>query len=112
MGKLSQASINEHAQKITKAVAKILHAAGLKFAILGTEEACTGDPAKHAEQFLFQMMAMQNITTLNAYGVKKIVTACPHCFNTLKNEYPSLGGDLQRYCTIQRLLTNCSTKAK
>ena len=82
-------SFDERAQKITKAVAKILHKAGINFAILGTEEACTGDPAKRAgNEFLFQMMAMQNITTLNMYGVKKIVTACPHCFNTLKNEYP------------------------
>ena len=87
-------SFDERAQKITKAVAKILHHAGLKFAILGTEEACTGDPAKRAgNEFLFQMMAMQNITTMNTYGVKKIVTACPHCFNTLKNEYPKLGGN-------------------
>ncbi len=89
-------SFDERAQKITKATAKILHHAGLKFAILGTEEACTGDPAKRAgNEFLFQMMAMQNIATLNAYGVKKIVTACPHCFNTLKNEYPSLGGEYE-----------------
>jgi heterodisulfide reductase subunit D len=89
-------SFDERAQKITKAVAKILHHAGLKFAILGTEEACTGDPAKRAgNEFLFQMMAMQNITTMNAYGVKKIVTACPHCFNTLKNEYPKLGGNYE-----------------
>jgi Fe-S oxidoreductase len=89
-------SFDERAQKITKAVAKILHHAGLKFAILGTEEACTGDPAKRAgNEFLFQMMAMQNITTMNAYEVKKIVTACPHCFNTLKNEYPALGGNYE-----------------
>jgi Fe-S oxidoreductase len=89
-------SFDERAQKITKAVAKILHHAGLKFAILGTEEACTGDPAKRAgNEFLFQMMAMQNITTMNAYEVKKIVTACPHCFNTLKNEYPALGGSYE-----------------
>jgi Fe-S oxidoreductase len=89
-------SFDERAQKITKAVAKILHAAQLKFAILGTEEACTGDPAKRAgNEFLFQMMAMQNIATINAYGIKKIVTACPHCFNTLKNEYPSLGGNYE-----------------
>lgn len=87
-------SFDERAQKITKAVAKILHKAGINFAILGTEEACTGDPAKRAgNEFLFQMMAMQNIDVLNGYGVKKIVTACPHCFNTLKNEYPSLGGE-------------------
>ena len=75
-------SFDERAQKITKAVAKLLHQAGLKFAILGTEEACTGDPAKRAgNEFLFQMLAMQNIATLDAYQVKKIVTACPHCFN-------------------------------
>lgn len=86
-------SFDERAQKITKAIARILHAAGIQFAILGTEEACTGDPAKRAgNEFLFQMMAMQNITTMNGYGVKKIVTGCPHCFNTLKNEYPELGG--------------------
>lgn len=89
-------SFDERAQKITKAVAKILHASGIKFAILGTEEACTGDPAKRAgNEFLFQMMAMQNITTLNMYGVTKIVTGCPHCFNTLKNEYPELGGNYE-----------------
>ncbi|MDZ4666936.1 MAG: (Fe-S)-binding protein [bacterium] len=89
-------SFDERAQKITKAVAKILHAGGIKFAILGTEEACTGDPAKRAgNEFLFQMMAMQNIATLDAYGIKKIVTACPHCFNTLKNEYPALGGNYE-----------------
>jgi heterodisulfide reductase subunit D len=86
-------SFDERAQKITKAVAKILHHAGLKFAILGTEESCTGDPAKRAgNEFLFQMMAMQNISVMNSYNVKKIVTACPHCFNTLKNEYDKLGG--------------------
>jgi Fe-S oxidoreductase len=89
-------SFDERAQKITKAVAKILHKADIKFAILGTEEACTGDPAKRAgNEFLFQMLAMQNITTMNAYGVKKIVTACPHCFNTIKNEYPQLGGNYE-----------------
>ncbi|MCZ2141558.1 MAG: (Fe-S)-binding protein [Bacteroidia bacterium] len=86
-------SFDERAQKITKAFAKILHAAGINFAVLGNEEACTGDPAKRAgNEFLFQMLAMQNIDTLNAYNVKKIVTACPHCFNTFKNEYPELGG--------------------
>jgi len=86
-------SFDERAQKITKAVAKILHKAGVQFAVLGTEESCTGDPAKRAgNEFLFQMMAMQNIEVLNAYQVKKIVTACPHCFNTIKNEYPALDG--------------------
>lgn len=89
-------SFDERAQKITKAVAKLLHAAGINFAILGTEEACTGDPAKRAgNEFLFQMLAMQNIATLDAYGVKKIVTACPHCYNTLKNEYAGLGGNYE-----------------
>ncbi len=86
-------SFDERAQKITKAVAKILHHTGVKFAVLGTEESCTGDPAKRAgNEFLFQMQAMTNIQVLNGYGVKKIITACPHCFNTLKNEYPELGG--------------------
>jgi heterodisulfide reductase subunit D len=86
-------SFDERAQKITKAFVKILHHVGIKYAVLGTEESCTGDPAKRAgNEFLFQMQAMTNIQVLNGYGVKKIVTACPHCFNTLKNEYPELGG--------------------
>lgn len=86
-------SFDDRAKKVTKAVAKILQAADVKFAVLGTEESCTGDPAKRAgNEFLFQMQAMQNIAVMNEYGVKKIVTACPHCFNTLKNEYPELGG--------------------
>ncbi len=87
-------SFDDRAKKITKAFVKILNAADVKFAILGSEETCTGDPAKRAgNEFLFQMQAMQNIQLLNAYEVKKIVTACPHCFNTLKNEYPQLGGN-------------------
>jgi heterodisulfide reductase subunit D len=86
-------SFDERAQKITKAFAKILNHCNIDFAILGQEEGCTGDPAKRAgNEFLFQMLAMNNIAVLNGYGIKKIVTACPHCFNTLKNEYPSLGG--------------------
>lgn len=86
-------SFDDRAKKITKAVVKILNAANISFAVLGTEESCNGDPAKRAgNEFLFQMMAMQNIQVLNGYEVKKIVTACPHCFNTIKNEYPSLGG--------------------
>ena len=86
-------SFDERAQKITKAVVKILHHCGVKYAVLGTEESCTGDPAKRAgNEFLFQMQAMSNIQVLDGYGVKKIVAACPHCFNTLKNEYPELGG--------------------
>jgi Fe-S oxidoreductase len=86
-------SFDDRAKKITKAVVKILHACSVDFAVLGTEENCTGDPAKRAgNDFTFQMQALTNIEVLNAYDVKKIVTACPHCFNTLKNEYPELGG--------------------
>lgn len=89
-------SFDERAQRTTKAICKILHHVGLKYAILGTEENCTGDPAKRAgNEFLFQMQAMMNIQTLDAYEIKKIVTACPHCFNTLKNEYPALGGNYE-----------------
>jgi heterodisulfide reductase subunit D len=86
-------SFDARAQKVTVAFCKILNACGVQYAILGQEEACTGDPARRAgNEFLFQMVANQNIQTLNMYGVKKIVTACPHCFNTLKNDYPDLGG--------------------
>lgn len=89
-------SFDQRAQKITRAFAQILEHAGISFAILGNEEACTGDPARRAgNEFLFQMMAYQNIQLLNGYGIKKIVTACPHCFNTLKNEYPELGGNYE-----------------
>jgi len=89
-------SFDDRAKKITKAIAKILHHTNTSFAILGSEESCSGDPAKRAgNEFLFQMMAMQNISVLNAYEVKKIVTGCPHCFNTLKNEYPELGGNYE-----------------
>lgn len=89
-------SFDDRAKKITKAIAKILNHCKVSFAILGQEESCTGDPAKRAgNEFLFQMMAMQNIAVLNGYEVKKIVTGCPHCFNTLKNEYPSLGGNYE-----------------
>ena len=86
-------SFDDRAKKITKAFAKILIETQTDFAVLGTEETCTGDPAKRAgNEFLFQMQALQNICTLNQYGVTQIVTTCPHCFNTLKNEYPELGG--------------------
>lgn len=86
-------SFDDRAKKITKAVIKILHGCKIKFAVLGTEESCTGDPAKRAgNEFAFMMSAMQNIQVLNGYEIKKIVTACPHCFNTIKNEYPELGG--------------------
>jgi Fe-S oxidoreductase len=86
-------SYDQRAQKTTKAFATILNNVGIKYAILGKEEACTGDPARRAgNEFLFQMTAYNNIQILNGYGIKKIVTACPHCFNILKNEYPELGG--------------------
>ncbi|MGB3145505.1 MAG: (Fe-S)-binding protein [Maribacter sp.] len=86
-------SFDDRAKKITKAFVKILNKAQVSFAVLGTEDSCTGDPAKRAgNEFLFQMQAVTNIEVLNAYEIKKIVTACPHCFNTLKNEYPGLGG--------------------
>lgn len=86
-------SYDERAQRITRDICKILQHVGLKYAILGEEESCTGDPAKRAgNEFLFQMQAMVNIQVLDGYQIKKIVTACPHCFNTIKNEYPALGG--------------------
>ena len=89
-------SFDERYQKVTVAVCRILHKVGIKFAVLGTEESCTGDPARRSgNDFQFQMMAMSNIQVLNGYNVKKIVTACPHCFNTLKNEYPELGGNYE-----------------
>ncbi|MGB0392657.1 MAG: (Fe-S)-binding protein, partial [Flavobacteriaceae bacterium] len=86
-------SFDDRAKKITKAFIKILQQCEVSYAVLGTEESCTGDPAKRAgNEMLFQMQALSNIAVLNGYGVNKIVTACPHCFNTLKNEYPELGG--------------------
>ena len=89
-------SFDQRAQKITKAFATILQKIGVNFAILGKEEMCNGDPARRAgNEFLFQMMAYQNIRLLDGYGIKKIVTTCPHCFNILKNEYPALGGNYE-----------------
>ncbi|MCR9290733.1 MAG: (Fe-S)-binding protein [Bacteroidetes bacterium] len=86
-------SFDPRAQKVTLAFTKILNDANIDFAILGKEEACTGDPARRAgNEFIFQMTALQNIEVLNMYKVKKIVATCPHCFNILKNEYPELGG--------------------
>lgn len=102
-------SFDQRAQKITKAFATILQKTGISFAILGNEEACTGDPARRAgNEFLFQMMAYQNIQVLNGYGIKKIVTTCPHCFNTLKNEYPALGGNYEviHHTTLLQSLIN------
>ena len=89
-------SFDQRAQKVTRSFVKILQHLNIKFAVLGTEESCTGDPAKRAgNEFVFQMLALQNIEVMNSYGVKKIVTTCPHCFNILKNEYPSLGGNYE-----------------
>jgi heterodisulfide reductase subunit D len=89
-------SFDDRAKKVTRAFATILNHCGVNFAILGTEESCNGDPAKRAgNEFLFQVQAMQNIQVMNMYGIKNIVTTCPHCFNTLKNEYPALGGNYQ-----------------
>jgi Fe-S oxidoreductase len=89
-------SFDDRAKKITKAFVKLLTKAGVDFAVLGTEESCTGDPAKRAgNEFLFQMQAVTNIEVLNGYEIKKVVTACPHCFNTIKNEYPALGGNYE-----------------
>ncbi len=86
-------SYDDRAKKITRAFVKLLNGAGVEFGVLGPEESCSGDPAKRAgNEFLFQMQAMANIEVMNAYGVKKIITTCPHCFNTFKNEYPDLGG--------------------
>lgn len=89
-------SFDDRAKKVTKAFVKLLNRSNVEFAVLGTEESCTGDPAKRAgNEFLFQMQAATNIEVLNAYEIKKIVTACPHCFNTIKNEYPGLGGNYE-----------------
>jgi Fe-S oxidoreductase len=87
------AAFDERTQKVARALVKVLKAAGVDFAILGEEERCTGDPARRiGHEFLFQMQARANIETLDGYGVKKIITACPHCFNTLGNEYGQFGG--------------------
>ena len=91
-------SFDARAQKVSKAFAKILNHAGVKFGILGSEESCCGDPARRAgNEFVFQMLAIQNIQTMNGYNIKKIVTTCPHGYNTLKNEYPELGGKYDVY---------------
>lgn len=89
-------SYDDRYKRVTKAFVKILNKVGVDFAVLGTEESCTGDPARRAgNEFLFQMQAASNIEVLNGYNIKKIVTACPHCFNTIKNEYPELGGEYE-----------------
>lgn len=89
-------SFDDRYKRVTKAFVSILNAAAIRFAVLGSEETCTGDPARRAgNEFLFQMQAMNAIQVLDGYGIKKIVTACPHCFNTLRNEYRELGGNYE-----------------
>ena len=109
-------SYDERAQKITRDICKILHHVGIKYEVLGTEESCTGDAAKRAgNEFLFQMQAMTNIEVLNGYNIKKIVTGCPHCFNTIKNEYPGLGGTyevIHHTQLIQDLIAEGKLKAE
>ena len=109
-------SFDQRAQKITKAFVTILNKVDISYAILGKEEMCTGDPVRRAgNEFMFQMMAYQNIQVLNNYGVKKIVTACPHCFNTLKNEYPALGGHyevIHHTVFLQQLINEGKIKLK
>lgn len=109
-------SFDQRAQKVTKAFATILDKVGVSFAIMGKEESCTGDPARRAgNEFLFQMMAYNNINLMNAYGVKKVVTTCPHCFNILKNEYPALGGNyevIHHTTFLQQLIDDGKIKLK
>src|SRR6187549_623753 len=109
-------SFDQRAQKITKAFVTILDKIKINYAILGKEEMCNGDPVRRAgNEFMFQMMAYQNIQTLNNYGIKKIVTACPHCFNILKNEYPALGGNydvIHHAVFLQQLIDEGKIKLK
>lgn len=109
-------SFDQRAQKITKAFATILDKTKTSYAILGKEEMCTGDPVRRAgNEFMFQMMAYQNIQILNNYGIKKIVTACPHCFNIFKNEYPGLGGSyevIHHSSFLQQLIDDGKIKMK
>src|ERR1044071_2735903 len=109
-------SFDQRAQKITRAFVTILNKVGINYAILGKEELCNGDPARRAgNEFMFQMMAYQNIQVLNNYGIRKVVTACPHCFNILKNEYPELGGHyevIHHSVFLQQLIYEGSIKLK
>ena len=109
-------SFDERYKRVTKAFVKILQAVGIRFAVLGTEETCTGDPARRAgNEFLFQMQAMNNIQVMNGYGIKKVVTACPHCFNTIRNEYKELGGDyevIHHSVFLQQLINEGKIKLK
>jgi heterodisulfide reductase subunit D len=109
-------SFDERYKRVTLTIVKILNHVGVKFAVLGNEESCSGDPARRAgNDFLFQMQAMNNIQVMNAYGVTKIVTGCPHCFNTLKNEYPELGGNyevMHHSELLERLIKDDKIKMK
>ncbi|SNR49174.1 Cysteine-rich domain-containing protein [Hymenobacter mucosus] len=109
-------AFDDRYKRVTRAFVRILEHVGVNYAVLGMEETCTGDPAKRAgNEFLFQMQAMQNITTLNGYGIKKVVTACPHCFNTIKNEYPALGGEyevIHHSTFLQQLINEGRVKAE
>jgi heterodisulfide reductase subunit D len=109
-------SFDDRYKRVTIAFVKILSAINIRFAVLGVEETCTGDPARRAgNEFLFQMQAMNNIQVLNGYGIKKIVTACPHCFNTIKNEYPELGGSyevIHHSVFLQQLINEGRIKIK
>jgi Fe-S oxidoreductase len=109
-------SFDDRYKAVTLAFVKILNKVGVSFAVLGTEEACTGDPARRAgNEFLFQMQAVSNIQVLNGYEIKKIVTACPHCFNTIKNEYPKLGGNyevIHHSTFLQQLINEGKIKLK
>ena len=109
-------SFDQRAQRVTIAFTKMLNQLNINFAVLGTEEACTGDPARRAgNEFVFQMLAQQNIATLNGYGITKILTTCPHCFNTIKNEYPALGGNyevLHHATYLQQLINEGNLKVE
>jgi len=109
-------SFDQRAQRVTIAFTKILNQLNINFTVLGTEEACTGDPARRAgNEFVFQMLAQQNIATLNGYGITKILTTCPHCFNTIKNEYPALGGNyevLHHATYLQQLINEGNLKVE
>lgn len=115
-------ALDERAMKVTQSIARLLNLAGVKFGILGPRESCTGDPARRlGNEYLYQTQAMSNIETLNQAKVKKIVASCPHCFNSLANEYPSLGGNyqvvhhsqlLEKLVTQQKLLPKSPVHAK
>lgn len=109
-------AFDDRYKRVTRAFVRILEHVGVKYAVLGMEESCTGDPAKRAgNEFLFQMQAATNIATLNGYGIKKVVTACPHCFNTIKNEYPALGGEyevLHHSTFLQQLINEGRVKVE